>query len=69
MRKSSHVHFQGKILEVISSFHDHPHGGDDGGDHTVVERGTYDHPGGHDEQRQSVEDAKIWFINGVDNVN
>ena len=49
MRKSTHVHFQGKILEVIPSFYHHPHGRDDGGDHAVVQRGTYDHARGHDE--------------------
>ena len=62
MGKSTHVHFQGKILEVIPSFHNHPHSRDDGGDGTVVERGTHDHPGSHNEQRQSVEETIAPFV-------
>ena len=62
MGKSTHVHFQGKSFEVIPSFHDHPHGGDDGGHHAVVQRGTHDHPGGHDQQRQSVEETIAPFV-------
>ena len=60
--KTAHVHFDGKFLELAPSFDHGAHGRQTSHQGTVVQNGTGDHPGSHQQERQPIEQRVVTLV-------
>ena len=60
--EAAHVHFNGKFLELAPSFDHGAHGCQTSHQGTVVQKGTGNHPGGHQQERQTVEQSIVKLV-------
>ena len=60
--KMAHPHFDGKFLEFTPSFDHGTHGGQAGHQSVMVPNGAHDQAGGHQRQRQSIEQRVVKLV-------